>query len=74
MSFVFIYLAVPGLGCGMPDLVPHPGMEPASRVRAEGRLTSGPPGEVPSLSFHDCFLFASSSFCSYVSTFLNYFG
>lgn len=55
MSFVFIYLAVPGLGCGMPDLVPHPGVEPASRVRAEGCLTSGPPGEVPSLSFHDLF-------------------
>ena len=49
--FVFIYLAVSGLSCGMRDLVPHPGMEPVSRVWAEGCLTSGPPGEVLSLSF-----------------------
>ena len=72
--FVFIYLAVPGLSCGTRDLVPHPGMEPVSRVWAEGVLTAGPPGEASGSRFMASFLFASSRLWSHVSTSLNYFG
>ena len=48
---VFIYLAVPGLSCGMWDLVPWPGIKPRCPALGAGVLASGPPRSPYSPSF-----------------------
>ena len=50
MTFLFniyllIYLAAPGLSCGMWALVPQPGIEPRPLHWEHGVLTTGPPGK-----------------------------
>ena len=44
-KILFIYLAAPGLSCGMWDLVPWPGIEPKPPDWERGILTTGPPGK-----------------------------
>ena len=39
LTFIFIYLATPGLSCGMQDLVPWPGVEPWLPVLGHGALS-----------------------------------
>ena len=43
--YLFIYLAVPGLKCGMRDLVPWPGIEPEAPCLGCAVLDAGPPGK-----------------------------
>ena len=44
---VFIYLAMPGLSCGLWDLVPWPRIEPGPLHWERWILDSGPPGKSP---------------------------
>ena len=46
-NLLFIYLAVPGLGCGMRDLVPWLGIEPGLPALGAWSLATGPPGKAP---------------------------
>ena len=43
----FIYLAALGLGYGMQDLIPWPGIEPGPLIWDHAVLATGPPREVP---------------------------
>ena len=44
---IFIYLAAPGLGCGIQDLFPWPGIEPRPLQWEHRVLATGPPGQSP---------------------------
>ena len=43
-KYLFTWLAVLGLSCGTPDLVPRPGVEPGLHWE-HGVLAIGPPGK-----------------------------
>ena len=48
--FLFIYLAAPGLSCGMWDLVPWPGIEPGLPALGARSLSHWTAREVPDIS------------------------
>ena len=59
--FLFIYLAAPGLSCGMGDLVPWPGIEPGPPALGAGSLSHWTTREVPGSSFLDLVWLGSNS-------------
>ena len=54
-TYLFIYLAVPGLSCVMWDLVPGPGIQPGPPALEEQSLSHWTTREVP--VFYICSLF-----------------
>ena len=61
LQYLVIYLAVPGLSCGVWDLVPWPGLEPGPSALGVWSLshTPGPAGKSPHV-------FIASSFCRFL--------
>ena len=69
-KIIFIYLTIPGLSCGMWDLVPRPGIEPRPPALGTWSLSHGTTREVPLTSLFmewaQTFGFLTSSQSSYV--------
>ena len=59
--YLFIYLAAPGLSCGMWDLVPWRGIEPGPPALGAGSLSHWTTREVPGSSFVDLIWLGSNS-------------
>ena len=54
---IFIYLAAPGLGCNMRDLVPWPGVKPRPSALGARSLSYWTTREVPLLPIFNCNMF-----------------